>query len=643
MLLVSLSFLFVSGDRAYSEAAAVRLKIEPTEAGVLVHYELPGPVSEFRLEAAAEAGVVAQFSVVGVGFEISDGTVHRADGGSFTRFDLLVRADSAEQDRVYAASVRLGKTAWVLYFPYLRSAEEAAFLTDCPRCLDPVLSARSFSSEEPAASGFIVVGEPANRSDGPIAVVDDGHVPRWLVRNVEQSAQAALSFHERFFGSRVSGRPVIAISQSPLVANSWRGDAAQNGIILLRIKSDTLKDDPGLRRQLVRFVAHETAHLWIGARYRLRSETDPWFSEGAAEYAGLYFALRRGYVEGHVEDELAQHLNSCARDLGDRPFSDLNQLKGRAVYDCGVLVQWWLDLEMRQGGANSSLPRLWRETLDRADPSDGQFALEDMFQTAGEILDSPLSPAMAEFLEGGEGRWAKFLSRLRELGVVLREDPSLEEWRSAVLTPFLSTYCPTGTGFGFWTENNRVTLDTGANCGPLSNSPIVVTVAGVDLATAPKEAFLSLRAQCEKAVSVWFGIRRARKIELRCPASLLRPDQVDRRQRLLRHLLQQVCATGPMGFTDLGNAVRLDTGQRCGPLSGDPIISEVAGHNLAGDIDAAWEDVRKRCLDGLPIELASPGSRPRSMVCANPMDAFQPTFQVEYSPVPRRRLFALSP
>ncbi|MEE3622550.1 hypothetical protein UCD39_00885 [Nitrospirillum sp. BR 11752] len=86
---------------------------------------------------------------------------------------------------------------------------------------------------------------------------------------------------------------------------------------------------------------------------------------------------------------------------------------------------------------------------------------------------------------------------------------------------------------------------------------------------------------------------------------------------VLEHVLKQSC-TGTHGFWR-GARYTLDTGDRCGPLSGDPVVTGMEGHALAGDAMALFQAVVARCAAGQDVALNRPdGAPPLSAPCHVP-------------------------
>ncbi len=83
-----------------------------------------------------------------------------------------------------------------------------------------------------------------------------------------------------------------------------------------------------------------------------------------------------------------------------------------------------------------------------------------------------------------------------------------------------------------------------------------------------------------------------------------RASDDDLRAAVLRHLLSGVC-TGGIGWWTRADHVRLDTGQRCGPLSGEPEVVSVQGRALFGEAALAFSAVVERCEAGRAVTVTT--------------------------------------
>lgn len=91
------------------------------------------------------------------------------------------------------------------------------------------------------------------------------------------------------------------------------------------------------------------------------------------------------------------------------------------------------------------------------------------------------------------------------------------------------------------------------------------------------------------------------------------------RAALLWHLEREVCVSGSVGFYSEPDNLKLDTGDRCGPLNGDPHIDSVAGVNVVTEPSKAFDVVEPLCAAGKPVEFSRAGKLIATVTCAKPL------------------------
>ncbi len=87
-----------------------------------------------------------------------------------------------------------------------------------------------------------------------------------------------------------------------------------------------------------------------------------------------------------------------------------------------------------------------------------------------------------------------------------------------------------------------------------------------------------------------------------------KPAPEDYRRAALWHVARQHC-TGSLGFFENTDGLQLDTGERCGVLSGSPKIAAVEDHDPMAEAEAMFHAVQARCAAGQPVRYRTSESR----------------------------------
>jgi len=489
-----------------SDAQTVILK--PSSEGISAEYRLDRPVA--RVTFADQGIVRTDWLAASPGVALEPGSV--TNRTPVKRFTLTVRPDSTEDERGYIALTRLGD-GYVLYGPGLRSEGSKLFLkfrlpagwTAQPRAL---------------ANGYLYIGPKANVAAG---YGDALHVavPRPaspLTTAVLGAFDKALAFFTGYFG-HLPERPIMSVTHAGAGPMLFRGDVTDSGMISVRLhQADSSGADTLALATRVAF--HETSHLWNSHLAR-PAEGSPWLHEGGAEYLALVgLASTGGISQAEALAALSQRLSDCRTALGERVNAAERISEGPAVYDCGTVIQWLTDMEMRRRPDTSAgVVHLWADLVSRARKGQPEYGPSDFLAIAGR------SSAASIFFNGApETRWAMIDAVLATAGVSWRSSPSSESLMVAALRHLNAQACPKGASSGMSWRDSHVELGNDPACGPLAGDVPLASIQGHDVLNDTAAMFKAVQEICAKRQTI--TIRRrgsSAAIGVPCRASLTAP------------------------------------------------------------------------------------------------------------------------
>ena len=98
------------------------------------------------------------------------------------------------------------------------------------------------------------------------------------------------------------------------------------------------------------------------------------------------------------------------------------------------------------------------------------------------------------------------------------------------------------------------------------------------------------------------------------------------RSAIVDHMLDLQCLPGSKGFWTFEDHIRLDTGDRCGALSGDPRIDKINGLSIFGDMRAVFDGVEAACRDGESVQFGVfESSESLTVECTAPIKELRPS------------------
>jgi hypothetical protein len=99
-----------------------------------------------------------------------------------------------------------------------------------------------------------------------------------------------------------------------------------------------------------------------------------------------------------------------------------------------------------------------------------------------------------------------------------------------------------------------------------------------------------------------------------------RPSPRDLRQAALFHMVDQNCG-GEGGFSTDNGRIKLDSGDRCGALSGDPVVVAIENLDPMSNGQGVFQAVQARCAENLPVRYELSDGKTVEAVCKAPLQA----------------------
>jgi hypothetical protein len=488
MLIMAVLLAVGSPDAVRAQAVSLR----PTSDGLIADYRM----------TETEDGIA-----------FADPDLVRSDWTRLGARSFLVRPDSTEDGRGYIALARVGE-GYVLYAPALTAAGETLTMSlDGPEgwTLAPADDARGYVYVGPASavrrlpSGALTIAAP-DLSPG-------------LETTVFGAFDAATGFYTDRFGPPPTV-PILSVTAQGAGPGPFRGDVTDSGMISTRFNGKAWAEpDADALKGVAAFIFHETAHLW-NSHYARPAEGSPWLHEGGAEYMALVGAVSTGLLtEGEARESLSGRLTECRRRVGSRTPAADRMRSGSAVYDCGTLIQWLADMELRASGPGRSIFDVWSDLIGAAGAGRPDYSPADFRARL-----APDSAVTLLFDGPGEERWSAIDARLTALGVRWENRPSNQDYVIGTLSHLNAQTCAAGASTGFYIRDGYVQTANDDRCGRLSGEIPLTTVAGVDPLAEPRAMFDAVQALCAAKAPVAV-VRRdtGESLSIDCSAPLATP------------------------------------------------------------------------------------------------------------------------
>lgn len=206
----------------------------------------------------------------------------------------------------------------------------------------PVLSAgrrRPSVTIEDDTGSYILFGpiEPI-ATDDMTAIIDPA-LPEWIRRTLGRSVPDILGRYADALGPAPGPKPTIMVSWAgPTPGVTSMGGSVLPGLIVMTYEgAGVVTETPQAREHGLWFIAHESAHFWLGNTVRYEFSRDAWITEGGADLLAFrtVAAVDPAY---NARNALNQAIADCAelsRGHGISSAQERNQQ--RAYYACGTV------------------------------------------------------------------------------------------------------------------------------------------------------------------------------------------------------------------------------------------------------------------------------------------------------------------
>ena len=172
------------------------------------------------------------------------------------------------------------------------------------------------------------------------ASIVDPQLPAWLAAALAEFTPRLFAHYSSTLGPRLGANPTILASWAgPTPRLVSMGGSVLPGIVTMAFEGEGLtRPNRDIRDNARWFLAHESAHFWIGQEVRYEYSRDAWITEGGADLLAIR-AVAALDPQFDVRGELQREVDDCARLSGKRGVASA-ETRGehRAYYACGAVI-----------------------------------------------------------------------------------------------------------------------------------------------------------------------------------------------------------------------------------------------------------------------------------------------------------------
>jgi hypothetical protein len=335
-------------------------------------------------------------------------------------------------------------------------------------------------------------------TDDVISVIDPG-LPAWLGARTRDALPRLFALYRKRLDAKLPTRPVVLFDYKPGSSAGYSsGGGTLPGLIQLGVEGRAWeKQSYEAMRQLLHFLAHESAHLWNGEIAHYPGTEDAWMHEGSADALAERALVELGVIgEPHYLDYQTRALNDCRRGLTTTPLrASVRRGQPALAYTCGNMIAL---LTERSLDGRRDLFAFWRRLIARAQRNGGTYEAEDYKAVWREMGAQAADVSMLDRFLDGNMDPPGIADALATRGVTLADAEPPPAYRQSVardaFARLMSADCDGRVGFRM--ADNGFLVDDNVACTAITAGSVVVSIGGVNVVREGDRAYDAVSAMC---------------------------------------------------------------------------------------------------------------------------------------------------
>lgn len=201
------------------------------------------------------------------------------------------------------------------------------------------------------ARTYVLFGQARQREGARMTTVIDPALPGWIGDELSAFAPRVADLYEDRLGPGQTDRPTVMVSWSGPTsgATSMNGSVLPGLIVMSFDGAGILQPTEEMRTISRWFIAHESAHFWLGQKVRYETADQAWITEGGADLMAVR-AIQAIDPTYDARGELQRSLDDCAALSRGRAIGTAGERgEHRAYYACGAVFAMVAEAAQKQG------------------------------------------------------------------------------------------------------------------------------------------------------------------------------------------------------------------------------------------------------------------------------------------------------
>jgi hypothetical protein len=186
---------------------------------------------------------------------------------------------------------------------------------------------------------YVLFGPAVPALGGGIATIIDPALPAWLREVLLRMTPAILERYTMALGPPPGAQPMLMVSWAGPTPHrtSMRGSTLPDLLAMTFEGEGVVHENPAVRDRALWFIAHESAHFWLGEAIVNEYARDAWITEGGADLLAIR-AVAAADPQYDWRGELQKAVDDCVRLSAGRGVASADERgEQRAYYACGAV------------------------------------------------------------------------------------------------------------------------------------------------------------------------------------------------------------------------------------------------------------------------------------------------------------------
>jgi hypothetical protein len=272
---------------------------------------------------------------------------------------------------------------------------------------------------------YVLFGSAKIIDSPDITTIIDPALPAWLSAELGKNIPRLLDLYRDRLGPHGGPKPMLmATWAGPTSGVTSMGGSVLPGLVLMAFEGERIGErSEAALNYVLWFIAHESAHFWIGQAVEYDSAHHAWMTEGGAELIAVrtLTAVDPAY---DAKTKLDEWIATCIRLASGKPVNSANERSEHdAYYACGAVFGLVAEAAANRARPGSGFAGFWRGLID-SNRADGIVSQAEWLAALTETSADPtLARDIAQIAEVGVADpRARIEALFRRAGVAYRVD-----------------------------------------------------------------------------------------------------------------------------------------------------------------------------------------------------------------------------